>query len=263
MDIHQPLPEGSIVDLCNLAAATRDTERDATFRRLVIDIDALLMDLRWSIGHALLILRAVPEMEQPLDGAEETFARVGMPNRAWVLLRPLMAGHDQVFYSNLLERRPGGGTVAGWMLHMLVEDSVSRSIGILDRCAHLILSAANAPAPRGRMNFRTGKLEILRDSHQVPIGQSLMDIASGEELKFLLDYRDGLAHTVRPMARVMRTPPADDFALPNGQRVNQRPVQWTATDLVGSAVLGLHLCREALPHVVATCSHYITPRRDT
>lgn len=263
LDLHQPLPETAIARLCNLAAGTGDAELDAAFRRTVIDVDTLLMDVRWSIGHALLILRAYPELEKPLDDTDAVFDRVGMPNRAWVLIRPLLAEHERIFYSDLLERRPGGGTVGGWMLHMLVEDAISRAIGVLDRCAHLLLLASNAPAPRGRMYFRSGKLTILRDKHGVPIPADLMTLANGEELAFLLEYRDGFAHTVRPMAKAMRTPPVDSFVRPSGELVNEKPVSWSSADLVGFAVLGFHLCTQALPHVAEVCENYITPRRDT
>jgi hypothetical protein len=263
LDEHQPLPQSSITRFCNLAAGTGDTERDASFRRLVVDVDALLMDLRWSIGQALLIIRAFPDLEKPLNETSTLLDRLGMPNRVWVLLRPLLAQHERIFYTDLMERRPGGGTVGGWMLHLLVEDAVSRAIGVLDRIAHLMLLAADLPAPRGRMYFRSGKFEILRDSHAAPIPGPIFDLAKGDELSFLLDYRDGLAHTVRPMTRVMRDPPVDEYGLEGGQRVRQTPISWTAADLVGLAVLGFHVCCEALPHAAQFCETYIVPRSDT
>lgn len=262
LDKHYPSPEGAITHLCNLAAATGESESDASFRRMVVDIDSLLMDIRWSIGQALLILRAFPDLEKPTDATTVDFGRIGMPNRVWVLIRPLVIGRDRIFYSDLLESRPGGGTVGGWMLHLLIEDAISRAIGVLDRLAHLVILAAKIPAPRGKMYFRSGKLELIKTNHGVPIPDAILDLAKGEDLAFLLNYRDGLAHTRRSTTRLMGSPPVDNYTSPTGW-VNEKPIGWTGEQLVGLGVLGFHLCSEAMPHIVRTCEHYITPRRDT
>ena len=254
-----PLPEQAITELCDLAAATDDSERFARFRRVVVDVETLLWELRWHIGHAILLIRVFPEIGQSPGESDPVLEKIGMPNRVWLNIRPLLSNHSQVFYSDLRARTPGGGTVAGWVLHMLVDDAVSRAIGTLDRLAQLVILAADVPAPRGRMYFRSGKFKLLTEKHHLQFPDELLSIAGSPDLEFLLDYRDGLAHTVRPIARAMRTPPTDSFVTEAGGRVQERPLAWTAADLIVIAALGFRICIDALTPVTAVCRSLVQP----
>lgn len=258
LDKHNPMPGPELNRLSGIAVRTPVTDkRYADFRRTLVDIDDLFCDMRWAVGHALLLVRAFPTLSAPKPEPNAVFDRIGMPNRAWHLLRPLMVERERIFYSDLLETRTGGSTVAGWMLHMLVDQAVTHSVAALDRLSQLLLFVANVPAPRGRMYFRSGKLALLVDKHRLPLPPAIISLASSEEVAFLIDYRDGLAHTERPITPALRTPPVDEFMDAAGEFHRTAIKGWTPWELVGIGLMGLETARSALSPVADFCDLYV------
>lgn len=250
LDEHAPIPNLDLNALAQVAAATPPTERCAVLRRYVVDADGLLDDVRWHIGQALLIWEAYPAIAAPADN--DDLGNVGIPNRVALLLRPYVSGRERVFFDDLLEPR-SGGTVGGWMIHMMVDGAVTKAIGVLDRLAHVLLLAADVPAPRGRMYFRNGKLAYLRERVGEQFPASLLELGSSEELEFLLAYPDGLAHTFRPTSGAMRAPPVDTFIDASGRTVIVPPSPWGADELIAIALSSFDLVKRALPGTVELC----------
>jgi hypothetical protein len=228
---HNPWPHAEIARLTKLAAArSEQSKRNADFRLTVLDVEDLIHGCRWAIGNGLLLIRVYPEINSPPSEVESQFMRIGVPVRVPLLLSGLLAGRDQVIYRDLLERHPSGGTVGAWMVRILVDHAVTTSIAILDRLSQLLVFASGATAPRNRMYFREGKLRRLRDDAGVPIQDTLVELASSEEMVFLLDYRDGLAHTVR-LNTTLGAPAVDQYLDDTGQVQPTRSNSWSSDDL--------------------------------
>jgi len=109
-----PSPESDLIGLGLIADNLPDDEKTASIRRLVLDIDDLLAQARWHLGHALLIMETQPYIleEKPASDIDGLIQKSGFPTSALLLLRGYVKDVDRVFYSDLSTHRLGG-TVAG------------------------------------------------------------------------------------------------------------------------------------------------------
>lgn len=180
---------------------------------------------------------------------------LGIPSRVHLLISGLLAGRDRVIFRDPMERRPGGKTVGRWMVRILCDHVVSSSIAVLDRLAQLLVLGNGVTAPRNRMYFRTGKLELLRKNLGVEIPDRLLELAEGEELDFLLQYRDGLAHTQRVNSTALGSAAVDDYLDEAGESVRVLAADWGPEELLGISLMAFSLTRDVL-HEVA--DHSVT-----
>jgi hypothetical protein len=251
---HNPWPEGDLSRLSKVAADTPDSEqRFAEYRRTVLDIDSLLQDARWGVGNALLMIRGFPNLAAPLSDVESRFDHIGIPARVHLLISGLIVDRDRVIFRDPMERQPGGKTVGRWMVRLLCDHVVNCSIAVLDRLAQLLVLGHGVAAPRNRMYFRTGKLEVLRSELGLPIPDRLLEIAGGEELEFLLSYRDGMAHTQRVNTTALGVAAVDEYVDATGESVRVRAADWSPEELLGISLMAFTATCDAL-HEVADYS---------
>ena len=256
LDKKNPLPDADLNLLAEVGAGSPETAQGAALRRLVVDLDDLFVQLRWHVGQALLIWRAFPRLWSPTTKADELTSRFGMVNKARLLLRPFIMEQSCVFYHDLEERRPGGGTIGGWVLHMMVDSAVDRSVAILDRLARLSALAAGVKFANDKVYFRSGKLKVIRRTIGAELGDPLVALAEGEAVQFLISYRDGLSHTIRPASWVSGTPAADSWVDDTGVEQRAQDPHWGANELVSIALLALDVTSQALTPVVAICRRF-------
>ena len=143
------------------------------------------------------------------------------------------------------------------MIRILADHTVNSSIAVLDRLAHLLVLAADVEPPRNRMYFRSGKFEVLRDKHQIPISDSLMDLSKGEELRFLLEYRDGFANTIRLNTAALGAAAVDRYLDDAGQVQRVRSANWSSEELLGISLMSFELVRTALLEIGLHCQALI------
>lgn len=252
-DENEPLPEQSLLDLADYGAYTDDSEQGATLRRLILEIEDLLLQLRWHVAQVLLIWKAFPSLWRPNSEDNEHFAKFGFASKALLLLRPYIIDQFRVYDSDLTEKAPRGGTLGGWVLHMLVDSSVERSTAILDRLAGLVALVSGVTFNNHKVYFRSKKLSAIREQIGAKLGDPLVELAEGDSIKFLLDYRDGLAHHNRYTSAVSGTPAGDHWTDDQGINHWSQMTGWGAEELVSIALLAYHMPCSVLPHVIAIC----------
>jgi hypothetical protein len=258
---HHPWPQRELSILGDLAVnAPGGLKRFVDFRRIVLDIEGLVQDTRWAVGNGLLMLRVYPEISDPLSDVEDQYDHLGIPAKVHLLISGFLADRERVIFQDVLERQPGGKRVGAWMIRILADHAVTSNIAVLDRLSHLLILAADVDPPRNRMYFRSGKFELLRDKHGVPISDSLIRLAEGEELTFLLDYRDGLAHTVRLNSAALGAASVDEYFDESGQVQRIRSANWSSEELLGIALMSTTLVRTALREIGEHCQALLNPR---
>jgi hypothetical protein len=252
---HVPAPEDEIRVICSvLAEAMPGTETGAKLRRLAFDLDHLLVETRWHIGQVLLLMRLHPDaLKSPpvKDEWDEIERKFGMPAPALLLIRQFTRDADQVYYSNLAQRR-GGGTVAAWVYHMLVDSAIFRIVAALDRVAHLAWLVARMPLERAgreiRVYFRSGKMKQINDTLNTTETLQLQQLASDPFIEKLVAYRDGLSHNLKSYVRAAGPIPTDEWLDKAGNPIIQQADQIDADLLFGITVSGyLHVAKTLKP----------------
>jgi hypothetical protein len=158
LDAHHPIPDSTLNTLAHIGANTLDSRQGAELRRLILDVDDLLVQLRWHVAQAMLIWKAYPQLWTADNEVDQLVSRLGMPTKVRLLLRHFMVSRSRVFYIDLEERLFGGATVAGWVLHMMVDNAVGRSIALLDRLARMAAVGAGVEFDNKKVYFRSRKL---------------------------------------------------------------------------------------------------------
>lgn len=262
LDAHHPLPDSLLNNLAHIGANTLDSRQGAELRRLILDIDDLLVQLRWHVGQAMLIWKAYPQLWVAESEIDQLVSRLGMPTRVRLLLRHFVVSQSEVFYTNMEERLSGGATVGGWVLQMMVDNSVGRSIALLDRLASLAAVASGVVFDNNKVYFRSRKLSAIRDVIGAELGDPLVALADSEEVLFLLDYRDNLSHTLRPTSWVAGAPPVDGFVDAEGTVHRADGSRWGADELAAVGIASYVVVVRALESVVSICSRYV-PQKET
>lgn len=256
---HNPWPRAAMARLTRLAADTpQRRKRFSDFRLTVVDIEDLLHGCRWAIGNGLLLIRVSSEPSSASE-PESQFERIGVPARVQLLLSGFLAGRDRVIFRDLQERHPSGGKVGSWMIRILADHAVTSSIAVLDRLAQLLVFASGAKPPRNRMYFREGKLRLLRDQGAVAIPDSILALAASEDLGFLLQYRDGLAHTLRLNTTALGAPAVEEYLDEDGTIQRTKSALWSSEELVGIGLMAFELVRSALEEVGTCCEAHLSP----
>lgn len=253
-----PSPEEELIRLSKIVASLPSTEEGGRIRLLVIDIDDLVAQARWHLGQALLLMETQPHIfEPPKDLSAQMLYQYGMPGRVMLLLREYVRGADEVFYSDLSESR-GGGTVAGWIFHMMIDGSIYRTVAVLDRVARILWYAAKLPSQHknGRpvkVYFRSGKIrqihQVIDNDHSL----KLLEIAGGPLLKYVIGYRDGLTHDMKVYSQIAGAQPSEEWITPDGKRSIAEHDKWEAEDLFALGNAAYHQLLDSLPPAVRIC----------
>lgn len=249
LDENCPAPESLLIKLSHIVAYLPRDEQSARVRRFALDTDELISEVRWHLGEALLLLKTQPHI---LDAEEDEneFASKEMPTVVQHLLREFVTLPDKVLYNDLSESRRGG-TVAGWIFHMMIDSSIYRAIAALDRIAHILWCAAELP--EDRIYFRSKKVKKLDKALDCPESHELLRIAESPLLELIINYRDGLAHYAKLYAHFSSTPPVDIWTTPNGKEVISKPWKWDADLLFALGNAAYHQVIEALKFAIPVC----------
>ena len=256
LDAHHPIPDPLLNKLAHIGANTPDSRQGAELRRLILDVDDLLVQLRWHVAQAMLIWKAYPQLWVAESEVAQLVSRLGMPTRVRLLLRQFIVNQSQVFYANMEKGLSGGATVAGWVLHMMVDNAVGRSIGLLDRLARLAAVGAAVEFDNKKVYFRSRKLNAIREVVGADLGDPLVALADSEEVLFLLDYRDNLSHTLRPTSWIAGAPPSDGFLDEQGTMRRSDGTRWGADEMAAVAIASYVVVVRALELVVGICASH-------
>lgn len=258
LDLNCPSPEEDLVRLCSAVARTPETKRYAAIRLLVAEVDDLISQTRWNLGQAMLILEIFPELEKAGDDDDPLFKNAGMLAAVALLLRGYVARAQQVVFTDLHESWRGG-TAAGWIFHMMIDDAVNRSVSILDRLAKIVSLVCEMPFDR--MYFRSRKLRRVHAKKNTAETLKLVEMSESEIHQFLLEYRDSLSHDKKAFARLAGFPIEETYVDENGMRVLVDNLEWTAGHLLGLGIAAYHQMVAALGIVACFCQQQVTDRR--
>ena len=213
LDLNYPSPEEDLIGLSKAVAYSPESQPYIEVRFLVLEVDDLILQLRWHIGQALLLLKRYPQItEEEADEGVEAHLDVlpvkEIPTRSRLLLRGYIARPERVLFTDLTENWKGG-TVAGWIYHMMIDDAIARSLAILDRLARITSLVANVLFTNDKVYFRSKKLAIIHKALNTPETQRLVEIAQSEVFDLLLNYRDGWNHERLVYSAIAGHPPVD------------------------------------------------------
>lgn len=204
----------------------------------------------------MLIWKAYPQLWTAESEIDQLVSRLGMPTKVRLLLRHFVVSQSRVFYTDLEERLSGGATVAGWVLQMMVDNAVGRSIALLDRLARLAAVGAGVEFDNKKVYFRSHKLNAIREVVGADLGDPFVALAESEEVSFLLGYRDDLSHTLRPTSWVAGAPPTDGFVDDRGTRHRSDGTRWGADEMAAVAIASYDVVARALTIVVDICERH-------
>ena len=256
-----PSPENELTQLGLLAADLPDTEEGARVRLLALDVDDLVSQARWHLGQALFLMETRPHLltieQPPADPIQRGISENIIPSKALLLLRGYIMGADQVLFSDLAQPRRGG-TAAGWVFHMMIDNAIYRVIAALDRLAKIVWYAADLPLTykngKGtKVYFRGRKIDRIDAKLGSEQSKTLLGIATGPLLEYVTDYRDGLAHDFKAYSKIAGARPTDEWTGADGKRVQIQHARWDAEGLFALGNATYHLLAEALPPAVAIC----------
>lgn len=244
-----PAPENCLIKLGQIAGYMPKTEESAKIRRFILDIDELISEVRWHLGQALLLMENQPHILH-IGEDDDEIAKDGLLTSVQLLLRGFIKRPDRIFYEKLNESRRGG-TVAGWIFHMMIDSSIYRSIAILDRVAHVLWYAAELPSER--IYFRSKKVEKIDSSLKLPESRKLVEIANGKIFNFLIDYRDSLTHNMKAYSRISGSLPIDDWISDNGKQIYKYNREWDAERMFALGNTAYHQVLDVLKYFVLIC----------
>jgi hypothetical protein len=258
--VNCPSPEAELAALGGLAACVPKTEEGAELRRAAVDVDDLVAQSRWHLGQALLLMETCPvilEKEEDGDEFEKVMKEIGMPSSALLLLRGFIKDADRALYRDLTEPRQGG-TVAGWIFHMMIDSSLYRTFAALDRLAHVLWNVAGLPRQDGRgkeirVYFRPGKVKEIDTAINNAHTQEIVKIASGPLMEFLTGYRNRYTHKAKAYSKIAGTLPVDEWHAADGTRVEQRSDGWDAELLFALGRAGYLQLVDVLKLTVPVC----------
>ena len=258
--VNCPSPEAELAALGGLAACVPKTEEGAELRRAVVDVDDLVAQSRWHLGQALLLMEMCPvilEKEEGGDEIDRMMKEVGMPSSAMLLLRGFIKDADRALYRDLTEPRQGG-TVAGWIFHMMIDSSLYRTFAALDRLAHVLWNVAGLPRQDGRgkeirVYFRPGKVKEIDAAINNAHTREMVKIAGAPLMELLIGYRNRYTHTAKAYSNIAGTLPLDEWQAADGMLVERRSDGWDAERLFALGRAGYLQLVEILKLTVPVC----------
>lgn len=251
LDLNCPSPESNLAKLGRCVATLPDGERSAKIRHIVLDIDDLTAQIRWHLGQALLLMDSQPDILKAGENDDDLIKGLGMPAGAQLLLRGYIRDAGRVLYDDLSTPRRGG-TVGGWIFHMMIDSAVYRAVSAFDRLATVLWYAAELPI-KERIYFRSGKVKKLNAAFCSDETAHLLKIAEGELLNFIINYRDGLTHSTKAYSRASGFTPSEQWKDENGRLVIWDENAWDAETLFALGRASYLQFTEALGPSVSIC----------
>ncbi len=250
LDLNCPSPESNLIKLGLCVANLSPSKETAKLRRLVLDVDDLTAQIRWHLGQALLLMDSQPDILKAGEDDDDISKGLGMPVGAQFLLRGYIVEADRVLYDDLSTPRRGG-TVGGWVFHMMIDSAVYRTVSVLDRLATILWYAVELPMER--VYFRSSKIKKLHKAICSDETAHLLRIAEGELLNFIIDYRDGLTHSTKAYSRASGFTPFEQWKDENGRLVVWNENTWDAEMLFALGRASYLQFTEALEPSVSIC----------
>lgn len=254
-----PFPEEVLRELRKVAADLSGSEKNARIRGLVLDIDDLILQVRWHLGQALLLIELYPQIVtdiKPNNQIDELIKEDGLPSKALLIIRNYTVNPGKVLSADLAKER-GGGTVAGWIYHMMIDNAIYRVVAALDRLAKVLWYAAELPleTPRGkeRIYFRSRKVSRIDEVFQNEHSRKLLEIASSELVKYIIGYRDDFSHELKVYSRIAGTRPTDEWTENDGRHFIIRHHDWDGDSLFVLANATYHQLVDALTPATEIC----------
>jgi hypothetical protein len=251
LELNCPSPESNLVTLGQCVATLPDSEGSAQLRHYVLDIDDLTAQIRWHLGQALLLMDSQPAILKAGEDDDDLIKSYGIPTGVELLLRSNISNADRVLYDDLSTPRRGG-TVGGWIFHMMIDSAVYRTVSVLDRLMTVLWYAAELPM-KERIYFRSGKVKKLNAAICSDETAHLLKIAEGKLLKLIIDYRDGLTHNTKAYSRASGFTPSEEWKDENGRRVIWHENAWDAERLFALGRASYLQFTEALEPSVSIC----------
>ena len=243
--------------MCNgVAAASVQGKPGALLRRLVFDVDDLCGQIRWHVGQALLLLETYPELLAAGKGDDPLLRNVGIPADVALRLRAFIGRPRDVVFGDLSQNWRGG-TAAGWVFHMMIDNAVYRALSALDRLAAIAWYAAELP--QGNVYFRSRKMTRVHEKLATASSKALLEIAERPILQLITAYRDGYSHTTKAYSRVAGFPPSDSWETDTGEMAFVDPDGWDAELLFALGRAAFCQFTDALPHVSSICAEKWLP----
>jgi hypothetical protein len=273
LDLNCPSPEEDIVRLSTAVAFSPETQQYSQIRFLVLEVDNLISQLRWHIGQAFLLLELYPEIAEDREYIDmlEQFAQgnpppielsqfhsmLEMPLKSLLLLRGITSRYaHQVLFTDFSQRlKLREGTIAGWIFHMMIDNSIARAISILDRLAKITCLVAGLQIDR--VYFRSRILTSISLQLNVSEAETLVKLSESEPYQYLLKYRDGWTHDDMAFARFAGTLPTDVYINPSGKTVQIKGDKWTADTLLVLAQIAYNHVVAALHEVAFICEQKV------
>lgn len=262
LDRNFPSPEEDLVKLSLSLGYSPDGETYSEVRFLVLEVDNLIAQLRWHLGQVVLIAKRYPQVlkktneDEIEEGEPEELAHLPkeMPTRSHLLLRGYISRPEQVLFPDLSENWKGG-TVAGWIYHMMIDDAVARSLAILDRLAAIVCLVGKVKF--NKVYFRSGKLQVIHRDMNTPETKRLLEIAEGDVLNLLIEYRDGWNHTQLTHSAITGFMPADSYINESGEYVRVQSTQLTGELLFALARAAYDQVVQVLHEVRLLCEQRV------
>jgi len=203
LDHNCPSPEQDLAQLSLLSSQLPDDAQGPRIRLLVVGLVDLVGQARWHLAAALYLLHEhsqalEAELLEGEDGRGMLSAGLeGVPASVWLVARAYGARMDRVVYSDMSENH-FGTTAGAWILHMMIDSSLYRSLAALDRLAGILWVAAGLPLSEGgrdvRFYFRSRTVNRIHGALGSSDSARLVEIASGPLMKYATEYRDGFSH---------------------------------------------------------------------
>lgn len=249
LDLNCPSPESALVKLGLCVATLPSNKEIAKLRRLILDVDDLTAQIRWHLGQALLLIDSLPDIRKAGED-DGLFKDLGMPISALFLLRSYIVEADRVLYNDLSAPRRGG-TVGGWIFHMMIDSAVYRTVSAMDRLATILWYAAELPIKR--IYFRSGIIKKLDKALCSDETTHLLRIAEGKLMNFIIDYRDDLTHNAKAYSRTSGATPFEQWKDETGRLVVWNDNTWNAETLLALGRAAYLQFTDALVPTVAIC----------
>lgn len=273
LDLNCPSPEKDIVRLSTTLAFSPETQQYSEIRFLVLEVDNLISQLRWHIGQAFLLLELYPEIAEdreyidmleqfavgnlPPEDLSQFHSILEMPLKSLLLLRGITSRYaHQVLFTDFSQRlKLREGTIAGWIFHMMIDNSVARAISILDRLAKITCLVAGLQI--NKVYFRSRILTSIGQQLNVSEAEKLVKLSESESYQYLLKYRDGWTHDNMAFARFVGILPTDAYINPSSKTVQIKGDKWTADTLLILAQIAYDHVVAALHEVASICEQKV------
>jgi hypothetical protein len=220
-----------------------ETKEAAHVQRLALEVEDLIAQIRWQVGHALLLVPYLPQKKVAANDAERLVLETGLLGSTLLIFRNYTREPNRVMFADL-ETSRRGTTAGGWVFQMLIDNAVFRSVAALDRLARVVWTAAKLQDDR--VYFSEKKLARVHRELACSHSLALKDLASSDAVQAIVEYRNGYAHTRKASSDVAGVNPAATWKNDAGGFVVENRDAWDAPHLLNFAVVAYRQVATAL-----------------